>query len=211
MDERLPPNLDYYFRPQDSDPIPVVLEELIARQVSRFIALGFHQELGETEEKYREDFSLPKELMNLGKYRETQGLPLVVDPRVPLEKQHRSVNMVEYIDLEEVLEETPAPSKPYLLWANIEEDNHLTTAEIIDGFSGDKVGSTHNELISLYLNYPEMFIDHGIAAGGARYKEDIPFIQSFIGVFGVSRGQLRDRFPTWRVMSRNERVTELGV
>ncbi len=209
MDERYRPNLDY-FRTQDFDPIPVVLEELVARQVSRFIALGFHQELGKTEDKYREDFSLPEELTNLGEYKRTQGLPLVVDPRVPLGKQHRSVNMVEYIDLEEVSEETPAPSKPYLLWVNVEENNPPTTAEIINGFSGDKIGATHHELISFYLNYPRMFIDHGIAAGGARYKGDIPFIQRFIGVFGVSRGQLEDRFPSWRVMSRNGRVIELG-
>lgn len=137
------------------------------RQTERLILLGFHSELGMTDEDYRNtfpNFLLPPDTYK-GLFLET---PLVVDPRVPLKKQLTLAFTGSYIDTDHITNITDVPDKPYTIWTTSPRWALAYTVEQALFRPGSLIPSPIVEVISLYLQRPQSFRKNGVCAPGSR-------------------------------------------
>lgn len=143
----------------------IPLEPIWSQQVDRLLSLGFHEELGITEEAYRVSIptflDIPRE-KNFGYF----DLPLVVDPRVKPSKQMESVVVKDKIGrVDNIID---AHQQPYTMWGRIYEhprvsyrgayeNTYLDLTKLFENIQTFEVGGTFIEVISMFLQYPQLF------------------------------------------------------
>ncbi len=147
--------------------------ETVARHVDRFIELGFHRELGQTEEEYRDTFRPPHPFAQPERYRGKFDILITVDPRVPLDRQLRLARVATDINLR-FLRNGWTPGRPYAIWTH---DGTLRDPENIKQvfYQVDETPCPLVELLALYLQHPQLVIKgekFGIDAYGSRYEHN---------------------------------------
>lgn len=158
------------------------LDSLWNRQVNRFLELGFNQELNLTPEEYKESFPkfspLPDDVRR--RYR-NHNLPVLVEKRIPTEKQARMVNLPSFYDdkyfhkTKKVVDLVSTSEKPYAIWThNPTLDpllNSNSSVQELESRHGIEKLITAQEALSFYIQYPEM-VDFINAAGSRIISDD---------------------------------------
>lgn len=146
------------------------LEQEVARQVDRYIELGFHKEVYpevnevDAQARYRADFTLPEETTPPESYKGRFDVPLLVEPRIPLSVQHRrsKTPIGERVKTENIQNLTESPSSPYLVWTHDgKRYSKFSVEQAMNSFADDEVGSPQIELTALYLQHPDYFKGEG--------------------------------------------------
>lgn len=185
---------------------PENLDAILELQIQRLIELKFHEALGMTEEEYRSGIPsiLPQPETYIGRF----DIPLVVEPRIDFTKQHQAAGVTNHIRIEKFNNVTEVPSTPYTLWTHDANRYRLLSVKQTRSiFLPDEVGSPMVEVIALYLQYPEIFEDHGVNAAGSRYGDDyVPDLSTFDGGPKVDAHWIDDRYSSWGVLSRGNEI-----
>lgn len=205
------------------------LQYKISKQVDRLLLLGFHRELGKSEDDYRADFSLPEDAQKpLGwqKFR----VRLVTDPRVSLRRACElaagGTNIgLEAIDVpdgyaEEIVNSTEFPAdQPYMVIThNGQRYRPIPVAVAEKEFQDSEVGSPLIEIVHSYLQYPRNFRDHGHDAAGSTLEHFIPWLARFNKEVGPrSEGKITigacgrwDENSYWGAVTRSREMILLG-
>lgn len=170
-------------RPEDEKrdrSIEVISSELeLKRQAKRYIELGFHKELGFTEQEYLE--SLPKFFTQPESYKGRFDTPLLVETRIPMARlaslsgiedpsmQH--FNDFDLLDWEEDPQKFRTPNKPYTTWLNNSEMNFKESIDMVRAnLKEDERMTTIFDGIALYISQPEILEIRDIIFGGSVYK-----------------------------------------
>lgn len=188
------------------------LEWLVSRQVNRFIELGFHSEVAQTEEEYRRYLALPEGLTQPEAYKGRFDIPLVVEPRLSLTTTHCIAGITEYIKTGNIENLTPVPKTPYIAWTHDGTKYQPYSVEkALTLFAEDEVGSPQIEVTSLYLSHPEFFRGRGIDAAGSRHGGSrVPYLYTFHGRPGVRAGRVGNPDSLWGALSRGNEIVVLG-
>ena len=200
--------LDKETKPQvtpEVQPAPEVdLKAEWERQVKRLLGLGFHEELGMTEAAYRN--SIPEFLPQPEEYKGRFDIPLIVETRIPLKRQHQLAGIPEYIDTDNIENLTPVPDKPYTIWTHdANRYRRLSVERATVQFSEDEVGSPQFEVTALYLHKP--FNNRGVDAAGSRFESgDAPYLNVFRGEPGVYSDWIDDPGGDWGALSRGSQI-----
>lgn len=154
------------------------LESIVARQVSRYIQLGFHTQLGESEDEYRAEFALPKDIKQPESYKGRFDVLLVVDPRIHTVIQNRIAHISQFgINIDEIINLTEFPSNvPYAVWThNGKKYSYYSVEKVLKLLADDELGSPVLEVTALYLQHSEYFKGvgvRGVYAAGSRYERN---------------------------------------
>lgn len=158
------------------------LELELKRQTKKYIELGFHKELGFTEQEYLE--SLPKFFTQPESYKGRFDTPLLVETRISIA---RFVDLSEievptlsdydsYFDLsdwEGDPQKLRTPNKPYTTWLNNSELNVKKSIDMIRAnLKEDERMATIFDGIALYISHPEILEVRDLIFGGSVYKSD---------------------------------------
>lgn len=216
----------------------VDLEKIVAGQVGKHIALGFHTEVYPqlsaegAEEQYRKDFILPEGAAQPAEYVGRFDVALVVEPRISLTRKHELAKRIMELDLDSVargwatsqvrewvntgniqdLTEHPT-DKPYLVFTHDgQRYRPFTVKQAIQRFADDEVGNPQVEITDLFLKHPEYFVDHGIYAAGSHYGGGlVPCLGAFSDEPGVSADLFGSPFQSWGAGSRGKEYIILGA
>jgi hypothetical protein len=185
-------------------------EALRMKQGKVLIAHGFHTQLGLSEEAYLQ--TLPKFEPQPEEYKGRFDIPVLVDPRVDLLDQHKSVNLkgvINRVDLENLVE---VPDKPYVMWTHDGRRNRQkSVVEAQAGFADDEVGSTQLEVTALFLQHPDVFEGHALYAPNSRSERHVPYLHRIIEGHKarLGRGGKDDRpHALWGTLSRGEKISQ---
>lgn len=162
-------------------------------QVNSLVKFGFHKLLGISLDEYKE--SIPEISIQPKEYNNHFDIPLVVDPRVPISEQLEISGIKARTNIENIINVTEVPNKPYTIWTHdARRYRHLTVEEACRKFSNDEVGSPLIEVIALYMQYPRIFKDFGIDAAGSRVdsREGHDYVPSLI-LYDTRKDVIADR------------------
>lgn len=154
-------------------PYSASLEEGRMGQYYDFIYKGFAKELGMSDEDYLA--SLPYFPAVDEKTRKQFPIPLLIETRIPLEKQLELVGISQYTEVSEFKDLVEVPDKPYA--TRVRYPNWYrgyNSIETVGMFRPDEVGCIALEVVSLYLHYPETFNGFILApnTGLTSYKDE---------------------------------------
>lgn len=158
----------------------VPLEPLWRRQVDRLIALGFHKELGMTEEVYRA--SLPK---FASRPREAIfDMPLLIDKNVPFNRQAELAGLE--VKVRDIVDISDSPTRNYAIWGRIKKCpeipyDRFIGYNVVDGLQdleSHEDGATVLEGLSLYIHYPHIRYGHLFLPGSRVFNFGIPYLQT---------------------------------
>lgn len=189
------------------------LEQVVSRQVDRYVGLKFHEELGMSESEYRQSLSLPEGVMQPETYRGRFDVLLVVEPRISLARQHRLAKIAEYIATDKIVNLTEIPNKPYAVWTHDGQIYRpITVEQARNQFKDDEVGSPQLEVTDFYLQHPEYFKGRGIDAAGSQYEGGYaPYLAAFHGGPRVVAYGVGSQPQLWGALSRGKEIIKLGV
>lgn len=178
------------------------LQTIWERQVDRLIELGFNDEVGKSSFSYRKQ--LPMFPSPPQDYAGRFDIPLLVDPRISLKRLHRIAGIHSTIHEEHIVNVVKIPEVPYAIWTH--DGNRYRKHSVKDAirhFQYDELPSPLVEVIALFLQYPQIFHDHGIDATGSVYgKESVPCINTFFGKPELSLGAIDHPDSRWGALSR---------
>lgn len=176
-------------------------------QLARFLELGFHNILGIEKGKYKDcfpQFAVPPE-----SYKGRFDIPLLVESRIALQRQHQAAGIVEYINTNRISNVTYVPAVSYAI--NTHDAQRYRPYSVEDAltyFASDEVVSPYIEVLALHLQHPEIFEDHGIDAAGSRSEDvRVPYLFVFLGKPGVGAGWIGSPRSDWGAGSRGNVVT----
>lgn len=188
-------------------------QEIVRRQIEKLVRLGFHNELGLTEEEYCKSF--PILLPQPEEYRGRFDIPLIVDPRIPLGRQHELAGIVEYLNTNKISNLSPIPKDSYIIWVhdthNLEEN---TVEESISGFGEDEKGCLQVEVTSFYLHHPEFFRSNNriVSATGSRFNGNlIPCVEFCHDKIRLDAISQYTHFQKTIALSRGERIQQIAA
>lgn len=191
------------------------LRGVVARQVNKYIELGFHRELGISQAAYRARFELPQGVGQPEAYVGRFDIPLVIDPRVGLARQAAlgGIEVWENFDISQVDEDlTEVPGEPYLGFTHDgRKYRPYSIREAMKLFAADEVGSPLAEVIALYAQHPECFVESGVYAAGSRYQYDNVPRLSRSRTMSIDAGWIGDKFGGMGVLSRGRGIVRLGA
>jgi len=134
-------------------------------QIDRLMRMGFHEELGMTEEEYYNEIS-PIESQPL-RFQGRFDIPILVDPRVnlrrQLEKHHVPINRnISPADLAKIslqeLESKNAPARPYQIWIRqYNMHDPQSSSEMSKPFQWDERGLSAVEGLAVLREFPDLF------------------------------------------------------
>lgn len=157
------------------------------RQTKRLIYLGFHRELGLSEEKYLS--SLPKFESQPGAFRGRFNIPVLVERRIAPQCQAKLAGLDYYLenlavfDWKDDSKGYKTPDTPHATWMqdgkkNLKED----VSTVRENFASDERGATVYDGIALFIAHPEILKDHGIDLPGTSVESDrAPFLYQWYG------------------------------
>ncbi len=199
---------------EKSGEIPRSMEELQPhaeairdKQLERLERFGFHKELGQSCREYEEGF--PQFLPQPEEYKARFDIPLVVETRIPLLRQHKLAGINEFIDIDYVTNLTSVPSRhlipsgPMML-APLPQCKRTASARALCP-PDDEVGSPLVEVTALYLQRPDIFKDHGVDAPGSRLPW-IPSLRILNGKSWVDNRWPEDQNESWGALSRGKQI-----
>lgn len=151
------------------------LDIVWSKQVNKLIELGFNTYLGMSPEDYKKSFVKFSNIPDEYKYPfKKLNVPLLVDPRVPLEKQLKMAGIdYDAKDVEKVFDLKPSPQKPYNIWTHDSVRHWSLTGKndllsVVERKPEDEVFCNLNEIVSLFIQYPEFFQRDKVDALGSR-------------------------------------------
>ncbi|KKR78075.1 MAG: hypothetical protein UU23_C0004G0057 [Candidatus Curtissbacteria bacterium GW2011_GWA1_40_9] len=149
---------------ENRQPIELNLAAEWQRQASRFVELGYHSELGLTEAAYLE--SLPRFKRQPKEYRGRFDAPMLVEVRIPWEKQAQlaGIDVSEYlvarIDQTNPCDErSETPEVPYAGWFSKwgqEFPNKIKPFDARNQLAADAVGGSPFEGVAQQVHHPEV-------------------------------------------------------
>jgi len=178
------------------------LEQIWEKQVRNLIALDFNGEAKMSEFSYRN--SLPHFPQQPAAYVGRFDMPLLIDPRIPLKKKHKLLGIHCVIDEDLIVNTTTFPDKPYVVWTHdANRYRPFSIKEAIGKFQPDEVGCPQIEVTAYYIQYREIFKDHGIDATGSLYGENsVPCLNTFFGKPEINLGEIDHPDSRWGSLSR---------
>lgn len=197
---------------------PIDLVEIVTKCVDRYIGFGFHRvvypDLSEEEaiEKYREDFTIPKDARQPKEYEGRFPIINAVDPRIPLPEKHKRARIKEGINTGNITNQTHIPDKPYIVFTH-DGARYLpdTINQATSKFEKDEVAEPMTETTDLYLNHPEFFRNRGRDAAGSRTGFGlVPYLVAFVGSPRVSSVSADDPYQGRGAGSRGKEIIVLG-
>jgi hypothetical protein len=186
-------------------------EALRLKQGRRLVELGFHTQLGLSEEAYLQ--TLPKFEPQPEGYKGRFDLQVLVDPRLSSKVQHKTINAKESIDSSIIVDVTQAPSEPYVIWTHdASKYRQQSVAGAAEQFGEDEVGATQKEVTALYLQHPEAFAGRAVYAAGSRSEgRHVPYLHRLNDERRprLGRGGTNDReHAFFGALSRGKKVTQ---
>ena len=158
------------YKPSASD-IDLAAESLEQGQI--YVSLGFHTELGLTEEEYLE--SLPKFEEQPENFRGRFNIPVIVETRISPQRQAELAKLNYYIgglsvtDWDKDPEKYKTPDKPYATWMQDGKQNLNKSVENVrKAFARDERGATIYDGTALFIARPEILKDHYIDLPGTQ-------------------------------------------
>jgi hypothetical protein len=159
----------------------ISLELELKQQAKRYMELGFHRELGLTEQEYLE--SLPKFFTQPESYKGRFDTPLLVETRIPAARLADLSSFEDpnyyapggwYLDLldwEGDPKKFRIPNKPYTTWLNNSEMNLKESVDMIRAnLKEDERMATIFDGIALYTSQPGILETRNIIFGGSVFK-----------------------------------------
>lgn len=161
---------------------PLDLNAEWQRQTQGFIELGFHTELGLSEEKYLE--SLPRFEPQPEQFKGRFDIPVIVETRIPVKRQSELTRLPYFLEGLEVVDWLgdpkgyKTPKIPYFTWLQDGAKNiNRSVRDVRATFAEDERGATEFDGISLYIAHPEILKDHFIDLPGTTVgSHDAPFL-----------------------------------
>ena len=187
----------------------MTIEELQSeweKQIGRLISLGFNREIGKSEQGYLS--SMPEFTMQPEIYKGRFDIPLLIDPRVSLKTQIRLAGVNPSIQVEKIQDIMIVPQEPYAIWTHdANRYRKFSVKEALTKFAPDEAPSPQIEVTALFIQYPDIFKDHGVDASGSIYGTDnIPCIDTFFGRPELSHGVYDHPDSRWGTLSRGKQI-----
>ena len=183
----------------------------VARQVDRYLRLGFHKELRMDGVAYLRRFRLPEGVSQPEAYAGRFDIPLVVDPGVELSRQAAlaGIRVWKNVDIGLVEDLTGVHRGPYLVFTNDGQRHRPYPIGVaMSLFEADEIGSPLAEVVALYVQHPECFEESGVYAAGSRYQgEYVPRL----GQASIDAGWIREEWGGRSVLSRGREIVRLGA
>lgn len=151
------------------------LEEEWQRQIQGFIKLGFHTELGQTEDEYAKRF--PKFTSQPESFKGRLDTPVLVETEIDPKLQCELAE-VGYIlggliktDLNKnLLENYTTPEAPYAAWLEDGRNNiNKKPKDIRKNLKDDEIAGTELDGITLYISNPKILEDHFLDLPGTAF------------------------------------------
>lgn len=199
-------------------PRPLNLKEIVATCADRYIGLGRHMVVypdlseGEAIERYRADFTVPKDARMPKEYKVRFPVVNAVDPRIPIPEKDRRAGIKEWINTGNIENQTFIPDKPYVVFTH-NGTLYLpnTVNQAMGRFKENEVGEPLTETIDLYLNRPDFFRTRGRDSAGSRTEDGtVPFLHTFGGGPEVDADSPDDPTRRYGAGSRGKKIIELG-
>ena len=134
------------------------------RQANRYVELGYHTELKMTPEEYLQ--ALPKFEPQPEEYRDRFNVPLLVETRIPWEKQAELAGVVVSEYLRSNINETKpfddrsqTPETPYTGWFNRWDERFTRRIAPLDArkqLTADEIGGGPHEGVAMQVAHPEI-------------------------------------------------------
>ncbi len=147
------------------------LEAEWSRQIRKFIAFGFHQELGLPEQGYLD--SLPKFEPQPGNFRGRFDIPVLVETRISVKRQCELAGVDYFLgdlshgDWPKDPEGYKTPDSPYITWMQDGAKNVKKSVERVrKELAQDERGGTDFDGIAFYIIHPEVLGNHFIDLPG---------------------------------------------
>ncbi|WP_432825530.1 hypothetical protein [Dactylosporangium sp. CA-092794] len=165
-----------------------------------YLRLGFHNELGISAEAYVA--SLPRFTRQPPGYRDRLGVPLLIEPRLPWQRQAQLAGIAlsngsrtsTYRPFDHRSE---LPDRPYAAWFNDWAQRFaepIAPGDARRQLAEDEIGANVHELVAMELAHPELSL-------AGRFFEAIGAVTHRMPDVSVASGTGRDRFPCifhWR-------------
>lgn len=188
-------------------------QEVVRRQIEKNIELGFHEEpeINQTEDEYRQSFpsQLPQSMEHRGEF----YLPLAVEPRISLQKQHRLAGISEFAVSSRIRDKVPPPYKPYIILVSIANELENDTAEkAVSNFQDYEVVCCQLEVTSFCIHNRKVLERTGavFSTGSRFYPSDnsIPFIEIRDNKPRLESIQIYSFYSRFLVLSRTEEISK---
>lgn len=146
-------------------------------QVKKYIRLGFHKELNLSKEEYRD--SLSKFTLQPENYKGRFDIPVLVETRIPVNRQAKLAGLYYYLDGLEVRdwEYDPkgykTPETPYVTWMQ-DGRNYCSSAvkNFRQNIAEDERGATEFDGVALFIKNPKVLQHHSIDLPGTSVGSD---------------------------------------
>lgn len=184
----------------------------IEQQVNRYVELGFHKVLDQSEAVYRASFRVSHPIPQPALYRGRLGILVAVDPRIPTYLASQAAGIYEWISSERYINAKANTDIPYAMWTH---DGSLylgySPKEAVRHFIQEEEGVNLSEELALYFSYPEFFRKYTIVAGETTFGKNNPYISTWgrkpAEVFLIDTSFA---YPRLGVLSRGKEVFFLG-
>lgn len=188
----------------------VLTDEQLARlrdaQIQRLIDLKFHELREMSEDDYRASF--PDILPQPDTYRGRFDIPLVVDPLI--HTPQLTAAGIYGIDMHKLTNTVAVPRLPYTIWtSDVRKHRGRSHSDMMGQLAPDEVAGSLAEVVALYMQRPDLFIDFAVIAAGSRYHGFAsPHIHTFEGnaridpIFDISA------FPNYGGLSRGAVIND---
>ena len=166
------------------------------RQAGRRIELGFHTEIGLSEEDYLA--SLPKFEPQPEAFRGRFDIPVFIETRIAPKRQAELAGLTYYLsdlnvrDWEDDPKGYKTPANPYATWMQDGKKNlNKSVSTVRKNLAPDERGATEIDGISLFIANPEILKDHYIDFPGTSVGADYaPYLSRWGGGPEVSCGRV---------------------
>lgn len=174
------------------------------KQVDKFIELDFNATLSMSPEDYKNSFLKFSPVPLEHKYQGRLDIPLLIDPRVPLDQQLKMAGIDDTPNnIQSVIDFKPSPKKPYNIWTHNPirflptKVNNLTDVPGI--IPEDEDFLNIGEIVSLFIHHPEFFRLNKVDTLGSGIKMN----NGSLIIPGISSSP----FPRLRLNYPNEKIT----
>lgn len=149
------------------------LEAEWSRQTKRFIDLGFHKELGLSEQEYLD--SLPRFGPQPENFKGRFDIPVVVETSIPVKRQCELAGIEYFLAGLEVIDWTDdpkgyrTPDRPYITWLQDGEKNLNRAVEAVrKELAKDERGGTVIDGVAVCIAHPQVLREHFLDLPGTR-------------------------------------------
>lgn len=165
----------------------ISLEGEWQRQAQGLVNLGFHSELGLTEEEYLE--SLPKFTSQPDSFKGRLDTPVLVETRISPKRQSELAGIQYFLDGLDVKDwdkdpkSYTTPKTPYSIWLEDGKRNlNKKPEDIRKKLKGDERGGTEFDGIALYMSNPKILEHHFLDLPGTSVGSGYaPFLRLWSG------------------------------